>query len=82
MKKVYLLTIVDESDKLYTGKLIFNSVYSDKVLAQHYMLEDIVDQFKKGKIMNLDGIDLKKDVYVNNNIIWRIEEVNFFNGII
>lgn len=82
MKKVYLLTIVDEADKLHTGKLIFYSVYSDKVLAQHYMLKDIVEQFEKGRIMNLDRIDLKKDVYVNNNIIWKIEEVNFFNGII
>lgn len=46
------------------------------------MLKDIVEQFEKGRIMNLDGVDLKKDVYVNNNIIWKIEEVNFFNEII
>ena len=78
MKKVYLLTIVDESDKLHSGQTVFHSVYQDKALAQHYMLKDIVYQFEKGKIKNMDGIDLKKDVYINNNIIWKIEEVNFF----
>ena len=82
MKKVYLLTVVDKAYNEYSDQIVFHSVYSDKVLAQHYMLKDIVEQFEKGRIMNLDRIDLKKDSYVNGNIIWKIEEVNFFNEII
>ena len=48
---------------------------------KHYMLKDIVEQFEKGRIKNLDGINLNNDVYVNNNITWKIEDVNFINKI-
>lgn len=82
MKKVYLLTIVDESYTEYQYKRVFHSVYQDKVLAKHYMLQDIVDRFEIGDIKNIDGINLNKDMYINNDITWKIEEVNFFNGII
>lgn len=81
MKKVYLLTIVDESYTEYQYKRVFHSVYQDKALARHYMLKDIVEQFEKGNIKNIDGISLDKDMYSNNNISWKIEEVNFFNEI-
>ena len=82
MKKVYLLTIVDESYTEYQYKRVFHSVYQDKVLAKHYMLQDIVDRFEIGDIKNIDGINLNKDMYINNDITWKIEEVNFFNEII
>ena len=45
------------------------------------MHKDIVEQFEKGRIKNLDGIVLDNDVYVNNNITWKIEDVNFINEI-
>ena len=61
---------------------LFRSVYQDKVLAKHYMLQDIVEQFEKGNIKNIDGIDLNKDMYINNNITWKIEAVNFYDRII
>lgn len=82
MKKVYLLTIVDESYTEYQYKRVFHSVYQDKVLAKHYMLQDIVDRFEIGDIKNIDGINLNNDVYINNDITWKIEEVNFITGII
>lgn len=46
------------------------------------MLQDIVEQFEKGNIKNIDGIDLNKDMYINNNITWKIEAVNFYDRII
>ena len=61
---------------------LFRSVYQDKVLAKHYMLQDIVEQFEKGNIKNIDGIDLNKDMYINNNITWKTEAVNFYDRII
>ena len=82
MKKVYLLTIVDMSYTEYPYQTLFRSVYQDKVLAKHYMLQDIVEQFEKGNIKNIDGIDLNKDMYINNNITWKIEAVNFYDRII
>ena len=82
MKKVYLLTVVDESYTEYQYKRVFHSVYQDKVLAKHYMLQDIVDRFEIGDIKNIDGINLNKDMYINNDITWKIEEVNFITGII
>lgn len=82
MKKVYLLTIVDMSYTEYQYERVFHSVYQDKVLAKHYMLQDIVEQFERGNIKNIDGINLNKDMYINNNITWKIEDVNFINGII
>lgn len=82
MKKVYLLTIVDMSHTEHPYQTLFHSVYQDKVLAKHYMLKDIVEQFEKGNIKNIDGINLNKDMYINNNIIWKIEAVGFFNGIV
>ena len=88
MKKVYLLTIVDKAYNEYSDQVVFHSVYQDKGLAKHYMLKDIVEQFEKGRIKNLDGIVLdndvyvNKDMYINNNIIWKIEAVNFYDGII
>ena len=82
MKKVYLLTIVDMSYTEYPYQTLFRSVYQDKGLAKHYMLKDIVEQFEKGRIKNLDGIVLDNDVYVNNNITWKIEAVNFYDRII
>ena len=82
MKKVYLLTIVDKSYNEHQFETVFHSVYQDKGLAKHYMLKDIVEQFEKGRIKNLDGINLNNDVYVNNNITWKIEDVNFYDGII
>ena len=82
MKKVYLLTVIDESYTEYQYKRVFHSVYQDKVLAKHYMLQDIVDRFEIGDIKNIDGINLNKDMYINNDITWKIEEVNFFNEII
>ena len=45
MKKVYLLTIVDMSHTEHPYQTVFRSVYQDKVLAKHYMLQDIVEQF-------------------------------------
>ena len=82
MKKVYLLTVVDESYTEYQYKRVFHSVYRDKLLAKHYMLQDIVEQFERGNIKNIDGINLIKDMYINNDITWKIEEVNFITGII
>lgn len=82
MKKVYLLTIVDMSYTEHPYQTIFRSVYQDKVLAKHYMLQYIVEQFEKGNIKNIDGIDLNKDMYINNNITWKIEAVNFYDRII
>lgn len=82
MKKVYLLTIVDESYTEYQYKRVIHSVYQDKVLAKQYMLKDIVEQFERGNIKNIDGINLIKDMYINNDITWKIEEVNFITGII
>lgn len=82
MKKVYLLTIVDMSYTEHPYQTVFRSVYQDKVLAKHYMLQDIVEQFEKGNIKNIDGIDLNKDMYINNNITWKIEAVNFYDRII
>ena len=81
MKKVYLLIIIDKAYNEYSDQIVFHSVYQDKGLAKHYMLKDIVEQFEKGRIKNLDGINLNNDVYVNNNITWKIEEVNFINEI-
>ena len=81
MKRVYLLTIVDKEHNEYSDQVVFHSVYQDKGVAKHYMLKDIVEQFEKGRIKNLDGINLNNDVYVNNNITWKIEEVNFINEI-
>lgn len=82
LKRVYLLTIVDKAYNEYSNQIVFHSVYQDKELAKHYMLKDIVEQFEKGRIKNLDGVVLNNDVYVNNNITWKIEEVNFIKGII
>ena len=82
MKKCYLLTVVDESYTEYQYKRVFHSVYRDKLLAKHYMLQDIVEQFERGNIKNIDGINLIKDMYINNDITWKIEEVNFITGII
>lgn len=82
MNKAYLLTIVDISYNEYSDQTIFHSVYVDKGLAQHYMLKDITEQLEKGRIKNIDGLDLNKDVYINNNITWRIEEVSFISGVI
>ena len=82
MKKVYLLTIVDMSYTEHPYQTIFRSVYQDKVLAKHYMLQYIVEQFEKGNIKNIDGMDLNKDMYINNNITWKIEAVNFYDRII
>ena len=82
MKKVYLLTIIDMSHTEHPYQTVFRSVYQDKVLAKHYMLQDIVEQFEKGNIKNIDGIDLNKDMYINNNITWKIEAVNFYDRII
>ncbi len=82
MRKVYLLTIVDMSYTEHQFETLFHSVYQDKVLAQHYMLKDIVEQFEKGRIKDIDGLNMNNDEYINNNITWKIEEVNFFNGII
>ena len=82
MKKCYLLTVVDMSYTEYQYKRVFHSVYRDKLLAKHYMLKDIVWEFRKGNIKNIDGLVLNNDVYVNNNITWKIEEVIFINEII
>ena len=82
MKKVYLLTIVDKSYNEHQFETVFHSVYQDKALAQHYMLKDIVEQFEKGRIKDIDGLNMNNDEYINNNIIWKIEEVNFIKGII
>ena len=82
MKKVYLLTIVDKSYNEHQFETVFHSVYQDKALAQHYMLKDIVEQFEKGRIKDIDGLNMNNDEYINNNIIWKIEEVDFFNGIV
>ena len=82
MKKVYLLTIVDKAYNEYSDQIVFHSVYRDKGLAKYYMHKDIVEQFEKGRIKNIDGINLNKDVYINNNITWKIEAVNFYCGII
>ena len=82
MKKVYLLTIVDMSYTEHPYQTLFHSVYQDKVLAKHYMLQDIVEQFEKGRIKDIDGLNMNKDEYIKNNILWKIEEVNFINGII
>ena len=82
MKKAYLLTIVDMSHTEHPYQTLFHSVYQGKVLAKHCMLKDIVEQFEKGNIKNIDGINLNKDMYINNNIIWKIEAVNFYDGII
>ena len=82
MKKVYLLTIVDKEYNEYSDQVVFHSVYQDKGLAKHYMLKDIVEQFEKGRIKDIDGLNMNNDEYINNNIIWKIEAVGFFNGII
>lgn len=82
MEKVYLLTIVDKSYNEHQFETVFHSVYQDKALAQHYMLKDIVEQFEKGRIKDIDGLNMNNDEYINNNIIWKIEAVGFFNGII
>ena len=82
LKKVYLLTIVDKAHNEYSDQIVFHSVYQDKALAQHYMLKDIVEQFEKGRIKDIDGLNMNNDEYINNNIIWKIEAVGFFNGII
>ena len=82
LKKVYLLTIVDKAYNEYSDQIVFHSVYQDKALAQHYMLKDIVEQFVKGRIKDIDGLNMNNDEYINNNIIWKIEAVGFFNGII
>ena len=82
LKKVYLLTIVDKAHNEYSDQIVFHSVYQDKKLAQHYMLKDIVEQFEKGRIKDIDGLNMNNDEYINNNIIWKIEEVNFIKGII
>ena len=82
MKKVYLLTIVDMSYTEHPYQTLFCSVYQDKALAKHYMLQDIVERFERGNIKNIDGIDLNKDMYINNNITWKIEAVNFYDRII
>lgn len=82
MKKVYLLTIVDMQYTEHPYQTLFHSVYQDKVLAKHYMLQDIVEQFEKGRIKDIDGLNMNKDEYIKNNILWKIEEVNFINGII
>ena len=82
LKKVYLLTIVDKAHNEYSDQIVFHSVYQDKALAQHYMLKDIVEQFEKGRIKDIDGLNMNNDEYINNNIIWKIEEVNFIKGII
>ena len=82
MKKVFLLTIVDKSYNENQFETVFHSVYQDKALAQHYMLKDIVEQFEKGRIKDIDGLNMNNDEYINNNIIWKIEAVGFFNGIV
>ena len=82
LKKVYLLTIVDKAHNEYSDQIVFHSVYQDKALAQHYMLKDIVEQFEKGRIKDIDGLNMNNDEYINNNIIWKIEAVGFFNGIV
>ena len=82
LKKVYLLTIVDKAYNEYSDQIVFHSVYQDKALAQHYMLKDIVEQFVKGRIKDIDGLNMNNDEYINNNIIWKIEAVGFFNGIV
>ena len=82
MKRVYLLTIVDKEHNEYSDQVVFHSVYQDKGLAKHYMLKDIVEQFEKGRIKDIDGLNMNNDEYINNNIIWKIEAVGFFNGII
>ena len=46
------------------------------------MLKDIVEQFEKGRIKDIDGLNMNNDEYINNNIIWKIEAVGFFNGIV
>ena len=81
MKKVYLLTIVDMSHIEHQFGTVFHSVYQDKRSAKHYMLKDIFEKFENGRIKNLYGINLDNDVYVNNNIMWKIEDVNFINEI-
>ena len=82
MKKVYLLSIIDKAYNEYSEQTVFHSVYQDKALAQHYMLKDIVEQFEKGRIKDIDGLNMNNDEYINNNIIWKIEAVGFFNGIV
>lgn len=81
MKDVYLLTITDNENNEYSDKNVFKSVYSDEVIARHYMLKDILEQFEKGRITNLDGIYNNCSYYKNNNIIWHIEKVLFTDGI-
>ena len=76
------MTIVDKSYNEHQLETVFHSVYQDKALAQHYMLNDIVEQFEKGRIKDIDGLNMNNDEYINNNIIWKIEAVGFFNGII
>ena len=76
------MTIVDKEHNEYSDQVVFHSVYQDKALAQHYMLKDIVEQFVKGRIKDIDGLNMNNDEYINNNIIWKIEAVGFFNGII
>ena len=82
MKKVYLLTIADNAHNEYSDQTVYHSVYQDKALAKHYMLKDIVEQFEKGRIKDTDGLNMNNDEYINNNIIWKIEAVGFFNGIV
>lgn len=74
LKYVYLLTITDNGN-------IFKSVYSDEVMARHHMLKDVLEQFEKGRITNLDGLGINCSYYKNNNIIWHIEKVLFTAGI-
>ena len=76
------MTIVDKEHNEYSDQVVFHSVYQDKGMAQHYMLKDIVEQFEKGRIKDIDGLNMNNDEYINNNIIWKIEAVGFFNGII
>ena len=73
MKKVYILTIVDKSYNEHQLETGFHSVYQDKALAQHYMLNDIVEQFEKGRIKDIveqfekgriediDGLNMNND---------------------
>lgn len=81
MKYVYLLTITDNEQNEYSNDRVFKSIYKDEGLAFHYMLRDIMEQFEKGRIKNLDGLSNGMMYYKNGNIDWKIERLLYIDGI-
>lgn len=81
MKYVYLLTVIDNEPNECSNDRVFKAIYKDEELAFHYMLRDIIDQFEKGRIKNLDGLFNGMMYYKNGNIKWKIERILFVEGI-